>query len=197
MAYPGLTFDESYFRGGAYTDYGVEMWGTSFTFPGFVSGFRTRAQAKGTDPVGRRVGVLGCAYGYSVLEMRALGINAYGIDVSAFAISQAPVAVAPFLMQGDATVRNVLNSFRTFAGLTGNAKFDILLSEDLLPCLSDSEVTAASGEWRSRHGTRIAHRVSTHQVLNPVHNWHTLVEWRALIGSSADWLWRYTDWTEA
>ena len=43
---------------------------------------------------------VGCAYGYLVQRLRALGINARGIDVSSYAIAHADPAVRPYLQQG-------------------------------------------------------------------------------------------------
>jgi hypothetical protein len=194
MSYPGLVFDETYFRNGAYTDYGPGMWGEAFTFPGFATDLIARAAARGQSLAGFRVGVLGCAFGHGVAALRALGVTAFGIDVSAYAISQAPPEAAPFVMQGDATVRSVLNGFRSFAGLPGNQQFRALIDEDLATCLTDAEASDAFVEWR-RHGQVVVHRLSDHPTTDPEHNFHDLAGWRALIGAG-DWLYSYTTWAE-
>jgi len=44
-----------------------------------------------------RVLEIGCAKGFLVLELRERGIEAYGVDISEYALSQAPEEVQPFL----------------------------------------------------------------------------------------------------
>jgi 2-polyprenyl-3-methyl-5-hydroxy-6-metoxy-1,4-benzoquinol methylase len=51
---------------------------------------------------GARVLDIGCAKGYLVQALRQRGIEAYGIDVSAYAISEAPEQIKPLLLCADA-----------------------------------------------------------------------------------------------
>ena len=49
----------------------------------------------------RKVLDIGCAKGFLVLAFRNLGVESYGVDVSEYAISQAPSDVRPYLAQVD------------------------------------------------------------------------------------------------
>jgi len=49
-----------------------------------------------------RVLDIGCAFGYIVKRLRDKGIDAWGIDISHYALSQAPVDVKPYLKHGSA-----------------------------------------------------------------------------------------------
>lgn len=44
---------------------------------------------------------IGCAKGYFIRHARAVGFEAYGIDISEYAISVAPTDVAPYVQQGN------------------------------------------------------------------------------------------------
>jgi len=194
-----LVFDESYFRGDrldGYTDYGRAMWGGTWTFGGFAEDTLDRAASKGVSLSNRSVLVVGSGFGFMVEELLARGVNAWGLDVSEYAISQTPAAIVGRNLLGDARLRSALNAARSAAGLKGNARFDLILTEDVLPCMSsDAEALALAVELR-RHAIRVGHRVSTFPSLADVgYLWHTLAEWRALLGSG-DWLWDYHDWTE-
>jgi hypothetical protein len=89
-------------------------------------------------------------------------------------------------------VRADLNAARQRAGLGGNARFDLIVSEDLLPCFTDAEAVAAATEWRTRHAQRVLHRITIGNYEGG-YTLHTLAEWRALLGP-ADWLYDYVTW---
>jgi len=82
---------------------------------------------------GKKVLEIGCAKGFLVKDLRDAGVDAYGIDVSPYAISQCEEGVAPYLTVADA--RNL--------GSLGYARneFDVLITSRFLECLSDAEVT--------------------------------------------------------
>ena len=44
---------------------------------------------------------VGCAFGFIVSRLRSLGINAFGVDISGYALSRAYDEVKPYLKQGD------------------------------------------------------------------------------------------------
>jgi len=52
-------------------------------------------------PAGRVLDI-GCAYGYIVRRLRSRGIDAYGLDISRYALSKAPGNVRPYLVHGSA-----------------------------------------------------------------------------------------------
>ena len=193
-----LTYDESYFHGNdeaGYSNYRRNLWPED-GFSSFVDRARTLVEKmadRGASIEQRTVLVLGCAFGYSVEYLVSMGVDAYGMDISAYAISQAPASIASRLMVGDARVRGDLNSARGMAGLRGQNRYDLIVSEDLLPCFTDADAVAAATEWR-RHAMRSLHRISIGDY-GGGYTLHTLAEWRALLGSQ-DWIVNYTTWEE-
>ena len=55
--------------------------------------------------IGKKLLVLGAAYGWEVKGFRDLGIDAWGVDVSSYAISQAQPAIQPYLINQNALDR--------------------------------------------------------------------------------------------
>jgi len=74
---------------------------------------------------------LGCAKGFLVEDLRSLGVDAFGIDVSSYALSQANPEVRPYLAEGD--VRNILQSYQ-------DKEFDLLFSRWFIYCFEDNEL---------------------------------------------------------
>lgn len=104
---------------------------------------------------GQKVLELGCAKGFVVEDLRALGVDAYGCDVSAYAISRATESVQPYLLQGDA--RKVLQRFPA-------DEFDYIISRGFLECVDPSALPALIVEMN-----RVAHRQIhfIHTEINP------------------------------
>ncbi|GAI29747.1 unnamed protein product [marine sediment metagenome] len=51
------------------------------------------------EPRGKLLDI-GCAFGYIVKRLRDKGFDALGIDISEYALSQAPEDIKPYLKQG-------------------------------------------------------------------------------------------------
>jgi predicted TPR repeat methyltransferase len=81
---------------------------------------------------GKKVLELGCAKGYGVQWLRQQGIDAWGMDVSAYAISQADPSVQPYLITANAVTE--------LAKYTKNA-FNVIYSRGFLCCLSDADLS--------------------------------------------------------
>lgn len=138
--------------------------------------------------------VAGCGFGYLVDQLVTDGRNVWGLDASAYAISEGQArlpAIANRLRLGSVLLDADLVAARQAAGLrtTGNPGqrqlFDLCITEDLLPCLTDAEIATALPLLRT-HATRVAHIVTpldptTTQA--PEMNWKTFAQWDALIGS--------------
>lgn len=143
--------------------------------------------------------VAGCGWGYLVDELVALGVDAWGIDASSYAVSKAQEAgtlapgVGNRVVLIDATNRSQLASLRSTAGLSGSQRFTVIVTEDILPVLTDSEASAVAAEAR-RVGTNICHVLT---ALRPDEdaaasiaagmrvsglNWKTLAQWKTLAG---------------
>jgi len=134
-------------------------------------------------PNGQALLVAGCGYGYLVDEARTAGYNAWGVDASAWALGQSPVAA--FVRQADVLVASQLDAAANAAGLHGNPpRWDLLLTEDLLTCMSDAEISTALGLLRARCRANLAHLVT---VADPAMtqdarlNWKTAAQWKAIL----------------
>jgi len=74
---------------------------------------------------------VGCAKGFVVQDLRALGIEAYGLDVSQYCYDQADPVVQPYLTVGNALT--VLQSYSRF-------QFDWLFSMRFFECIPDADI---------------------------------------------------------
>ena len=200
VAQPTLVYDEAYFTGGAdqygvygYTDYASPLTYLSERPAQMVDQYISRLAV-----TGKTVLVAGCAMGLTVQELRARGVAAWGLDISAYAISQAPADVRPYLVVGDARIKQSWDAARSLAGFRGNTKFALTLTEDLLPCLSDADAVTMSTLARGvTSGTgNVAHLFEDNQSEQFAHwyNTHTPAEWKTLLGpdriiSRFSWAW--------
>lgn len=184
VAQPSIPFDQSYFTGGVDTSgrvFGFTDYGSGLTYllerpPALVDGYVTRLAV-----AGKTVLVVGCAYGLSVQALRARGVTAYGMDVSSWAIGQAPADTAPFLLVGDARVSSSWSAARNLAGLKGKTLFDVVIVEDVDTCWSDADAAAVAGLAR-QFGKLVVHLIDT-GVSADWYNVHDLAGWKALFGS--------------
>jgi hypothetical protein len=79
---------------------------------------------------------IGCAKGYLVKCLRDLGISAYGIDISEYAISTVPKDIKDFVGVGSAID---LSRF-------GDKEFDLITCYDILEHITDEELVVAMKE---------------------------------------------------
>ena len=82
---------------------------------------------------GKKVLEIGCAKGFIVKDLREAGVDAYGLDVSSYAIGQCEAGVGPYLSVGDART--------ALAGYLRN-EFDVLLSFRFMECIPESDIPA-------------------------------------------------------
>lgn len=131
------------------------------------------------------IGVIGCAYGFTVAQLDALpDITAYGLDISGFAVSQADPALT--ITEGDACSRADLKNARV------DGRPDVLLNECILSCLSDSEAERATANLRKEAKKAVIHRVwsTDGSDLNPdYYHARTLAEWRDFLDPDGEDLW--------
>ena len=80
---------------------------------------------------GKKVLEIGCAKGFVVEGLRDLGVDAYGIDVSQYAIDCAREDIKPYLKVAD--VRTALADYK-------NKEFDLIFSRWTLCCFTDEEI---------------------------------------------------------
>ena len=202
MPLTSITYDVDYFQGAlsetpepsGYDDYAEPNYRDTNTR---VNQLVTKLQASNFPIVGKKVLVLGCAYGYLVKYIVSLGVDAYGMDISSFAISQAPQEIASRVFVGDARLEASYQQAKTLAGLTKpNDKFDLIVDEDMIACLTDAEAITFCTLGKS-YSTMFYHLIDQSPHLAQWYNFHTLAEWRTLIGQSPKekWFSRFT-WEE-
>lgn len=111
---------------------------------------------------------VGCAKGFVVEDLRALGIQAFGLDVSAYAIGEADPSVQPYLTVGDALT--VLSSY-------SRNQFDWLFSMRFFECIPDSDIQPIIDEMK-RVSRNQFHQIGTSE--NPLYyQQKTEAQWRA------------------
>lgn len=154
-------------------------------YPFFAS--RLEALRGRFAPAGQKLAICGCGWGYLVEKCVAAGYDAYGLDFSSYAINKAqalfPALASRFLLT-DCTNGASMNAARVAMGLPGNKKIDLAVTEDLLPCLSDAEITAALAAIRGQVSANLLHIVTlanpTSLSNDPRLNWKTGPEWLAI-----------------
>lgn len=133
--------------------------------------------------------IAGCGWGYLVEDALAAGFDAWGCDASAYAVAKSQeVLAAPArsrIIQADITVRSQLTTLRSTAGLTGAQRFRAVVTEDVLPVLTDAEITAALIELRRiAIAGAVLHIVTPGDPADPAKfaplNWKPIETWRAL-----------------
>lgn len=77
--------------------------------------------------IGKRIIDIGCAYGFTVKRLRELGVEAYGRDISPFAISNCDPSISSYVEVADA-----LDPY--------NPQIKIALSSRLLCCFDEAKV---------------------------------------------------------
>ena len=82
---------------------------------------------------GKKILEIGCAKGFVVEDLRSFGADAYGLDVSSYAIGKAIEAVKPFLTVGD--VRTHLKNYK-------DNEFDMVFSLRFLECIDEADLPA-------------------------------------------------------
>lgn len=184
VAQPTLVFDAAYFNGGAdangvygYTDYASPLTYLSERPAATAAKYVERLSANG-----KTVLIVGCALGLTVQALRASGVNAWGMDVSAYAVGQAPADVRPYLTIGDARTSAAWSAAKSLAGFKGQTKFALTVTEDLIPCLSDAHAVAVSTLARQNTQGVVAHLYEDNPSTGTWYNYHTPAQWKALLG---------------
>ena len=80
---------------------------------------------------GKKVLELGCAKGFCVESLRKFDVEAYGIDVSKYAIESASDSISRFLYCGDVLTTSLIQG-----------KFDLIFSLAFLDCIAEEDVPA-------------------------------------------------------
>lgn len=191
-----ITYEQEYFTNGGdiggYTDYDETRSPYNGSFGVLAQQWIDKAAATGASLTSKTIVIVGCGYGFTIKYLRAAGVNAYGIDISQWAVDHAPPEAAPYIVRGDARLAASWTAVRALAGFTrGNQRFDVALSEDMLCCLSDADAIKVAGLMASNSRV-VLHLNDMAPNLANWYNYHTNAEWRAIIGSGK--FWSRADW---
>lgn len=189
-------FDQSYFEGASVAsphDAGYSSYSRGpLPFEFYARKINDELIAQSIDPTGEKVLIAGCAYGYTVEYLvDNWGVEAYGMDVSTYAVNQSDSEIA----YGDRVFEgNVLSSqdLRSVRQSTPGGRFSVVLNECVLECLTDAEAEAAAGNMRSEAQTQLVHRVWSTDGSNLNMDWYnakTLSAWASLCDPNGDDLW--------
>lgn len=126
-------YDKDYFENGILTKkscYEHYRWMPELTYPLAYSVVKY-LELKASDNIFE----FGCAHGFMVKALRDFNINAYGVDISEFAIQNCPKDITKFVakIDNDNTLRNVLNDF-------GVSFFEFGISKDVFEHIPKPEL---------------------------------------------------------
>jgi hypothetical protein len=136
----------------------------------------------------QELAIWGCGFGYLLDEAVTTGYEAYGFDASSYAITrgkQELPAIASLLFVRDALNPSDVLASAADGGIKGaNPRFSVLVTEDLLTCMSDAEISTTLPLLRARCTQKLFHIVSP---LDPTAaqdqriNWKTDADWKMLV----------------
>lgn len=138
-----------------------EEFATAYTQHRWHEGYAKRARlfASFPDPIL----VVGCGFGYLVEELLQLGKSAWGVDLSDYAED------------------NCVTENFSKVDITGDISllppFATIITEDLLPWLTDDEAAKAAKNC-SAHGAIVIHLVTVAGEAD--YNYHSTAEWMTL-----------------
>jgi hypothetical protein len=138
-------------------------------------------------PNGQKLAIWGCGFGSLVSLAVTAGYDAFGFDASTYAIARGKAllpAIASRLFVRDALVAASVTASRGDAGITGGRQFALLVTEDLLTCMSDAEITTTLPLLRGVCSTNLLHMVTPPDPTTTQDsriNWKSDEEWAALL----------------
>lgn len=112
---------------------------------------------------------IGCAKGYVVEALRDEGIDAWGIDVSDYAISCAREDIKPYLRVGD--IRTALKDYK-------RNEFDVLFSRWTLECIDDTDLPELIADMNRISKLQI-HAIDE-SIKPEYYNRKLITEWQAM-----------------
>ena len=159
------------------------------TWPMFTA--RINALKGRTAPNNQKLAIWGCGWGSLVNLAVEAGYDAYGFDASSYAITKAKATfpvIATRLFVRDALKSADVTASKSDAGIHGQSKFAVLVTEDVLPCMSDQEITLTLPLLRGVCSANLLHMVTPldpwaqqNGLNDPRINWKTDAQWKALL----------------
>ena len=136
---------------------------------------------------GKKLLEVGCAKGFLVKDLRDLGVDAYGLDVSSYAIGECESEVAPYLTIGDAT---------TYLTNYSNNEFDVVFSRWFFEGLDPDDTQDVIDEM-GRIGKQNVHIIdpearADYYTAQPISWWESNYSWPAkttLVNLREEWIW--------
>ncbi len=126
--------------------------------------------------------VAGAGFGYLVDELTALGRDVYGFDAADYCVNNS----APHTTKADIMNRSQLASVKNTMNVTGINKIPCIITDDLLPCLTDAEITTALSEAR-RIATVLLHIITPGDPNDSTKvvgmNWKLIEDWKSIVGN--------------
>lgn len=185
-------FGETYFEGESVSDPHPAGYDSYYPgllpFGGYAGKVRRELRQKGINPNNITVAVIGCAYGFTVKELVEHNTDAYGIDISSWAVSNSPSGYT--VVQGDVLSSSDLKNARQ------GGPPEIVYNECVLSCLTDSEAVTACNNMRSEAKQTVLHRVWTtggsdlgEDLSEGWYNSKTLSEWKNLCDPDGEDSW--------
>lgn len=195
----------------SYDAQGVKVPGTGVLYDSYTNVAASGLFAQRADLIAAqwptslgKVVILGCGFGYLVHELVVRGYDAWGVEAADYARNKAaevlPFGSASRVVLANMANRSALATVRAAAGLTGNQRFAVGISEDVLPvCTDEAEATLALSECRriiSTTAGRFGHFITCTDGMDAYQQnnsfpgllWRTRAQWRAIIGA-ADICW--------
>lgn len=90
---------------------------------------------------------IGCAFGFLIYELNKLGVTAYGLDQSSYALSQAPSEIIDQLALG--LIKDL------------NTNYDWIISWNVLDCLKDESDALQVAQILTTYATNQLHIIQT------------------------------------
>jgi hypothetical protein len=175
---------------GASALYYVPGMDTAYHYGSMAATFQARIDAlKGRfAPNNQKLAIWGCGWAWLVSFAVTAGYDAYGFDASSYAVTKAKAmfpAISSRIFQRDALIATDVTAAKNDAGIHGNTRFALLVTEELLDVMSDAEIAVTLPLLRGICSSNLAHIVTSTSDVDPPRdprvNWKDYAAWKALL----------------